>query len=553
MDKLRKFLGACFGYFAAIFFLVSLSTVPSIFRFHHEPIQLGPNLSPLLAALAPFLVVLSDLILAIPPVLAAIFGMSWWTLRFGKPSARRWALVASVAVLLQTAPFLALIAYGWFHPAVATPVFVYVPTACFLAAGGAGLVAFWRPGCMAPLASLSQKPAPIAGDGTNKFLDAFAGVLAGAGVIAGMYAYERWARLHHLHRPNGYIFWLDVFAIALVTTTVHELGHASVGLAFGMKLRALVFGPFHWRVREGRWKFEFHAAGFISAEGVTGVVPSNPRHSLWSVLAMIAAGPMANLVTGLLALWALITSPGRSYQAAWEPIGFFATASLVTFAVNLLPLHSKQFYSDGARIYQILKGGPWADIHRVFAVVGSTLVTQLRPRDYDIVAIRRSAAYFTCGHEAFVLRLFATSYFEDSGAILHARQAIVEAEHIYEECALDISADLHAAVVFDIAFLLQDATRTRTWWDRMEAKKPTYFGVDYWLARSALLWMEGNLVEADEGWEKASVLAAKLPHAGAYEFDRYRCQLLRKALDGHQPLGESSQSLLIDSPASPPA
>jgi len=55
--------------------------------------------------------------------------------------------------------------------------------------------------------------------------------------------------------------------------------------------------------------------------------------------------------------------------------------------------------------------------------------------------------------------------------------------------------------------------------------------VDYWLAASALLWIEGNLKDANESWEKAHALAQQLPQAGAYEFDRYCCSLLRKALD----------------------
>lgn len=63
----------------------------------------------------------------------------------------------------------------------------------------------------------------------------------------------------------------------------------------------------------------------------------------------------------------------------------------------------------------------------------------------------------------------------------------------------------------------------------MEAKKPR-LNSDYWLTHSALHWVEGDLSVARESLEKAVVLTNRLPNAGAYEFERYRCSLLRSVL-----------------------
>ena len=65
----------------------------------------------------------------------------------------------------------------------------------------------------------------------------------------------------------------------------------------------------------------------------------------------------------------------------------------------------------------------------------------------------------------------------------------------------------------------------------MEEKKPTRFNADYWLAHSALLWIEGDLYTANDSWHKGAAMAMQLPKAGAYEFDRYRYVLLQKALE----------------------
>ena len=194
-------------------------------------------------------------------------------------------------------------------------------------------------------------------------------------------------------------------------------------------------------------------------------------------------------------------------------------------------MRPEALYSDGAQIYQLLRGGPWADLHRVRSVAASTLVTPLRPRDYDIEAIQRAERSFTRGPQGLLLRMYASSYFLDCGKIPQACEALAEAESIYKESASDIPAGLCMAFVFRTAFLGRDAVGARQWWERMKAKKPTHFGADYWLARSALLWVEGRKNEAHEAWDKGNILAQKLPAAGDYEFDRYRCSLLGNVLD----------------------
>jgi hypothetical protein len=79
----------------------------------------------------------------------------------------------------------------------------------------------------------------------------------------------------------------------------------------------------------------------------------------------------------------------------------------------------------------------------------------------------------------------------------------------------------------------------------MEAKKPKRFNADYWLARSAYLWMEGRWEEARDAWEKGHALAEELPKFGAYEFDRYRYALLRKELDAERRVPRWHEDLAL--------
>jgi hypothetical protein len=305
----------------------------------------------------------------------------------------------------------------------------------------------------------------------------------------------------------------------------------------GMKLRIFIVGPFQWRIRDGRWTFQFFPAKFFTAGGAAGVVPTDPAQPRWPKISMIAAGPLASLFTGLVAATAAFTAKDSPYEQVWELPALMATLGIISFVVNLIPVRPESLYSDGARIYQLLSGGPWADYEQAMSVVLSTTVTPLRPRDYDIQAIQRAALSFTQGRQALMLRLLATSYFLDSGKIPEALETFAHAESVYHESASDIPAELYTAFVFDSAFLRRDAPSSRIWWDLMETKKPTHLGVDYWLSRSALLWIENHPAEACEAWDKTNALAQKLPNAGTYEFDRYRVGLLGAALHGAAAAG----------------
>jgi hypothetical protein len=530
MLKLRRFLCGCFGYIAAIYLFAAFFTIQSFFHpqapYRSVPLTHDTTLpSPLISII---LLALSKVIRVMPLVLGALYGMAWWTIKWGKVSGRGWAIAASLVMVLQSIPFFILPLLLWTRIPHGHMKGLLILGLLMLALGIAGLVAFAQRDTMAqPLSA--AKPPRIAGDGTSRLLDGIAWIIGVAGYFAAMFYWRRWGVEQHLPRP--YVGLLRLVIIILIITAVHELGHTVTGLAFGMKLRAFVVGPFQWRIRDGRWKFQFILAKSFSAGGATALVPTNSHQSLGSQICMIAAGPTMNLLTGLIALYAALTAKGQPYEQYWGFFAYFSTISLLVFASNLIPMQSEASYSDGGRIYQLLAGGPLADLYRVMNLVGATLVTPLRPRDYDIDAIQRAEISFKEGQQALLLRFFASYYFLDHGMISQACAAFIDAESIYGQSALELPAELHSDFVFSSAFLRRDAAGARRWWERMEAKKPTHFGVDYWLARSALYWIEGHKEEARTTWEKGNVLAQQLPEAGCYEFDRYRYSLLHDCIE----------------------
>lgn len=235
---------------------------------------------------------------------------------------------------------------------------------------------------------------------------------------------------------------------------------------------------------------------------------------------MIAAGPLANLLTGSVAAALAYSAEGASWEPYWEYFAMFATVSLVAGVVNLIPFRPESLYSDGARIVQLFRHSPAADYHRVLKTVTCTLVSARRPRDYDIEAIQRASTHFTAGHQALLLRLFATSYYFEHDSPAEASAALAEAERIYRESASDAPTDLHTSFLIKGAILGRSPAWLREWWHSMEQKKPTNLNQDYWLAKAVFHWADNNAAAAREAYNTGAAYLAKLPDAGTYNYDR---------------------------------
>ena len=501
MYQLRKYLSWVFAFISLVCLQVAVSTILFTIHRRHSPFLLLRFLVPVLSTIQ-----------------AAIFGMAWWTVWKKRRSARAWGIVASLINLLLS------VALIYFSRSEGVLV--------MLAIGIVGLIAFWRRDVQPTSTAKTQGNLRIRGDGTNDLVNKSIQLLMFVAAFADYRWWARWLRAKDIDLSDGILQRTAMLVLVLLTITIlHELGHAAIGMALGMKLRAFIVGPFQWHIRDGKWEFQFNPLALLAAGGATGVVPATPNPPRRNFLCMLTAGPLANLVTGTLALWiASVANVDSPFQAGGL-LALFGAWSLVLGTMNLLPFRTATNYSDGAKIYQLLSDGPWGDFHKAVAMIGSSLVTPLRPRNYDIETLQRASRTIARGQQGLLLQLFAYNYFLDQGRNREAGEALRNAESIYHESASDISPELHAVFVFGNALVCRDPAATRGWWSRMETKKPKRFNVDYWRANSALHWIEGDLKTANEALAKSEALAQKLPKAGAYEFDRYCCFLLRKALD----------------------
>lgn len=475
------------------------------------------------------------------PAVALAYGMAWWTILFRRQSARTWALIVSTIQAVLT-----LIAL---YPISNVP---WQPVLVLLAISAAGFVAFWR---REPAGQLEKTPSRILtpGHGTHSFVDKLVWIVGSAAAFGAITEWSHWARNRGLEDHTSLAIYAEIYLISILVLAIHEGGHAIVGELVGMKLLSFVIGPFQWFTRYGKWKFKFHARSLVSFVGFTLVASPKKDTFRERKIVQVAAGPIANLISGLIATTAVFTAPGRAWQQSWYILACFATISMLGCVLSLVPYRIRRCgYSDGAKIYQLLKKGLWADYQRVLSAIYSSQVSPLRPREYEIEIIQRAAAEIAQGQDEMFLHGCTYAYHLDRGDFHKASLALAKAESMCDNEGVKPSAEWHGLFIFGNAFLRRDAARARLWWERLESQNPPHLDEEYWTSRSALLWAENRLEEAKEAWHKADAWAQQLPRVGAGEAERNAVALLRKAPDEPRE-GFANELLSLNDPSTSPA
>jgi hypothetical protein len=446
--------------------------------------------------------------------------IAWWTIKKAKPSARRWVIAASILNLLMAVSGMRV----WMKmPHMHTGIFYFF----YGIVGILGLIGFWRN--ENPTPATVRKQIRIAGDGTSKLKDYIG---QGASITIVWFSAGWWSTFathHGLVFPGLLPFLAQMEIAVLLTTLAHELGHLVAGWASGKILRSLQVGPFRWAIRNGVWRFEFNLRKFYG--GAVGMVTPDLINVRSRKAFSLIGGPVASLVTGSIFIVATMLTPGKPWQEYWLLFSMLATFSISAFVVNLIPIKPESLYSDGAQLYQIVTNGPWARVHFAFAMVTTSLVSRIRPRDFDIDVLNRAADSVPLGDRGLLLRLFACLHYLDRDEIPQAIGSLREAEALYDQCVFEKPQDVCAEFTFINAFYKRDLPAAEQWSQRIEALKKIEPDADYWRARTALLWLRGEQTEARDAWERGNALAQKLPSAGTYDFTRSCFARLRSELD----------------------
>ncbi len=519
MRQLRRFIRFWFGLEALGLLGGTLNVCLSIAkgRIKASPLHLAVTIVGLLAF---------DLIPAV----------AWWRLKKGEPSGRIWAILASSVTVFASG---LLLLRNLLH----LPLIVIIG----IVFGVAGLAAFWAKDSGSQVADThAPRKVRLAGDGTSRMKD-----LAAQGASLGItwlayHGWTQWAASRRLVAPGMFTYVGELLVAVVVTTIFHELGHAAAGWASGKILCSFQIGPFRWALRHGRWRFSFQGRKLLG--GSVGMVAPDLVHMRSRNAFSILGGPVASLVIGSICTVATLTAVSHPWQPYWNLLSMMASIALADCIVNLIPLRPENGYSDGAQLLQIVTNGPWARVHLAFAMITSSAVSPVRPRDFDESLIRQAADFVPCGERGLLLRLYASSHYIDKDRIPEAIANLREAEALYEECKFERPQDVCAEFTFVNAFYKRDLAAAARWWQRIEASDGIDRDADYYRARTALLWLKGEQEQASEAWQRGNAIAQQLPSAGMYDFKRSCFVKLRQALDASLRTSSPSHAAPLEWP-----
>jgi len=277
-------------------------------------------------------------------LVSLLSAMAWWTTRNPRPDRSAWAVAAS-AVNLATGLLILRFASG-----AAASIGSGLLS---IALGLTGLIVFSG----REITAVNETTQPTASPTPISWTEHASTALFLVAQIAAVHLWSGWIYSRSLPTSGVSAILLIVLA-ALTTSALHEAGHALAARAFRLELLKFHAGPFHWRSLEGEWSFNFHAPGLLTLGGVVGIAPSGPAaQSPWQELCVVAAGPFANICTGLLALAAALRGQAILPLPAWDLLALIASFSLIAAVFNLFPFQSERgTHSDGARIFRLLAG-----------------------------------------------------------------------------------------------------------------------------------------------------------------------------------------------------
>jgi hypothetical protein len=374
---------------------------------------------------------------------------------------------------------------------------------------------------------------PKPGDGTHRWIQKVAPLVAIPILLGSLYGAAWWGRAHGLPTRAGINGLALLFLCEWITVFFHELGHAVAGWASDMQLASFMVGPFVAQKRAGKWKVQFSLAGILNMGGAVATVPLHLKDLRRRMAFEVAGGPVASLVTALVAFAVLLAIPGSAFEAWWKVPAVVAALSACATVQNLIPFRAAAGHSDGALLVQLFRGGPFADLREALKMVGSVTVTATRPRDLDPQALSDGLRAGVGTPQEGTLQLIQLICAVDRGELTQAR------DHL-EASLLQIptpekapTPGCAAEMALYMAYLDGDASRAGKWLRGAEQiaaarKYALAKESDYWRALTAVREAEGQRRQAQESYLRARQLLDEKPATGQNQFEEELLQTVRK-------------------------
>ena len=305
--------------------------------------------------------------------------------------------------------------------------------------------------------------------------------------------------------PGVGLLAIGVFFLAMWPNLIlHEAGHGLAAMARGMQLVAFGIGPLRLeRGSQGRWRLR-NGGGVRGMGGFAAAFPRAGREpTRFDEAVVLAGGPLANLVTAALCLW-LAAGLGEVPRAAEVATGFGLSA-LVLGVLNLVPITSAGWRSDGRGLLDLLRGSPHAALQQQVNRMGALSMAGVRPRLWPAAIVPEgpaddSSPLLAAGADAMRL-----SHAMDTGDAEAAGRAADDLARRYPELPEAMQPAIAVGLAGYAALIARDAGQLRSWRERSEGRSLLDL-------TPYLRWLDAELAMA-EGDAEAAAAAVQAARA----------------------------------------
>lgn len=180
----------------------------------------------------------------------------------------------------------------------------------------------------------------------------------------------------------------NLLAAVATVIVLHEAGHFAAALLMNFRILGVALGPFRVVRSTSSWIFRFNLRTFFS--GSVSAVPRSTQAWRQRMLLVVAAGPLATLVTGAAAAVFLLAHPLSGWTNTF--LGCLTQLSAFIFVLGLIPNSPNAHARNDARLLSVL----CSDSDEARGILFYHVLTQLdlagvRPRDYPEELMRELA------------------------------------------------------------------------------------------------------------------------------------------------------------------
>ena len=351
-----------------------------------------------------------------------------------------------------------------------------------------------------------------------------------AAVAVGAYALVQYSQAAGFTRLPLLAIPGVMIGAAVVTSVIHELGHALGSKIAGFQLANLTLGPFWLSRNLSGWKWRF-----VPNLGWTGALatarPLEERNLLTNVFLYLAAGPVATLLLGSISLTLFLSAKFAPWGFFADGFGILAMAALIDFLSEMSLMRKGHIFTDGARLMQLWTGG--LERRRLLATyaLGLCETTSRRPSDWHTAWLEEptsdpeSPLYFAGCYYAYIYEIDRQNYEKAGDWLNELLGGNVENPSPARRWKAAVEGAYFEALYRD------DAVRARHW---LSAPKDglSVEPVSEWRAEAAVHLAEGDLTGCSERILKIRVRLADVPDTGWKSFELGLVDRLEQKLRG---------------------